>query len=168
MFSSYPPKRNSSPSPEAPATLYSSSVHQPIDKKASKRREKYKETTDPTKVTLFILFLALLYWLLPIPSPFSIYTRASKNKFVNNCNCNSNQLDSRTMPWQKTFALSSRTKGCHLITSEVQKEISEGLKGVKVSLIAMSGIGRVGIERGTGRSKARGEEKTFFILDRIP
>lgn len=34
--------------------------------------------------------------------------------------------------WQTTFTLSSRTKGCHLVTNEVSGHIQEGLKGVKV------------------------------------
>lgn len=37
------------------------------------------------------------------------------------------------MPFQKTFSLASRGKGCHLVTDEVMKNIQEGLKGTKVS-----------------------------------
>ncbi|KAL1708695.1 hypothetical protein EV121DRAFT_196210 [Schizophyllum commune] len=37
------------------------------------------------------------------------------------------------MGWQKTFSLSRRAKGCHLVTDEVQAQIKDGLKGVKVS-----------------------------------
>uniref|UniRef100_D8PQS0 Secondary thiamine-phosphate synthase enzyme n=1 Tax=Schizophyllum commune (strain H4-8 / FGSC 9210) TaxID=578458 RepID=D8PQS0_SCHCM len=37
------------------------------------------------------------------------------------------------MGWQKTFSLSRRSKGCHLVTSEVQAQIKDGLKDVKVS-----------------------------------
>ena len=99
---SYPPQQ------KEPETLYSKSVHSPLDKKHSKRRSKYSQVTDPSKVTYCILILALLYWLLPIPSPFSIYKRSTRNNFLNNC-CNSNsQLESIRMPgWQKTFTLSS-------------------------------------------------------------
>ena len=38
------------------------------------------------------------------------------------------------MGWQKTFSLSRRAKGCHLVTDEVQAQIKDGLKGVKVSV----------------------------------
>ena len=40
------------------------------------------------------------------------------------------------MGWQKTFSLSRRAKGCHLVTDEVQAQIKDGLKGVKVSIYA--------------------------------
>lgn len=37
------------------------------------------------------------------------------------------------MPWQKTFSLAKRSKGCHLITDEVTHHLSEGLRSTKVS-----------------------------------
>jgi len=36
------------------------------------------------------------------------------------------------MPWQKTFSLGKRSKGCHLVTDEIVGHISEGLKDTKV------------------------------------
>ncbi|KAL1670596.1 hypothetical protein GGF50DRAFT_93450 [Schizophyllum commune] len=39
------------------------------------------------------------------------------------------------MGWQKTFSLSRRAKGCHLVTDEVQTQIKDGLKGVKVGML---------------------------------
>ncbi|KAK0569113.1 hypothetical protein OC861_001253 [Tilletia horrida] len=39
------------------------------------------------------------------------------------------------MGWQKTFALASRSKGCHLIQQEVEREIREGIKDVKVGML---------------------------------
>ena len=36
------------------------------------------------------------------------------------------------MPWQKTFSLAKRSKGCHLITEEVTHHLSEGLRNTKV------------------------------------
>jgi len=39
------------------------------------------------------------------------------------------------MPWQKTFSLSKRSKGCHLITDEVNHHISEGLRNTKVGML---------------------------------
>ncbi|KIS71116.1 uncharacterized protein UMAG_11851 [Mycosarcoma maydis] len=41
------------------------------------------------------------------------------------------------MPWQKQFTLSSRSKGCHLITNEVMPHLEEGLKGVKVGILTL-------------------------------
>ncbi|PWN43942.1 hypothetical protein IE81DRAFT_299832 [Ceraceosorus guamensis] len=39
------------------------------------------------------------------------------------------------MPWQKTFTLASRGKGCHLVTSEVVKQIDEGLRKTDVGIL---------------------------------
>lgn len=36
------------------------------------------------------------------------------------------------MPWQKTFSLAKRSKGCYLITEEVTHHLSEGLRNTKV------------------------------------
>ncbi|KAL1683852.1 hypothetical protein EV122DRAFT_257567 [Schizophyllum commune] len=42
------------------------------------------------------------------------------------------------MGWQKTFSLPRRAKGCHLVTDEVQAQIKDGLKGVKVSMNSLT------------------------------
>jgi len=39
------------------------------------------------------------------------------------------------MPWQKTFTLTQRSKGCYLVTSEVVQNISEGLKDVTIGML---------------------------------
>ncbi|KAK0198365.1 hypothetical protein F5146DRAFT_1019383 [Armillaria mellea] len=39
------------------------------------------------------------------------------------------------MGWQKTFTLSRRSKGCHLITDEVRSNIKEGLEGVSAGML---------------------------------
>ncbi|KAI5451124.1 hypothetical protein NCC49_002000 [Naganishia albida] len=39
------------------------------------------------------------------------------------------------MPWQKTFSLSPRSKGCHLVTKEVESSIKEGLQGCKIGIL---------------------------------
>ncbi|KAF8496658.1 hypothetical protein JB92DRAFT_3084708 [Gautieria morchelliformis] len=39
------------------------------------------------------------------------------------------------MPWQKTFSLAKRSKGCHLITEEVTHHLSEGLRGTKIGIL---------------------------------
>lgn len=38
------------------------------------------------------------------------------------------------MGWQKTFSLSKRAKGCHLVTEEVLAQINPGLQGVEVRI----------------------------------
>ena len=40
------------------------------------------------------------------------------------------------MGWQKTFTLSRRAKGCHLVTDEIAHHIQDGLKDVKVRRFA--------------------------------
>ena len=49
------------------------------------------------------------------------------------------------MGWQKTFTLSRRTKGCHLITDDVLAEIEPGLKDVQVSLLLFAAISVQGL-----------------------
>ncbi|KAF8310970.1 hypothetical protein DL93DRAFT_2032036, partial [Clavulina sp. PMI_390] len=39
------------------------------------------------------------------------------------------------MPWQKTFSLARRSKGCYLVTSEVVQQISDGLKDVPIGIL---------------------------------
>ncbi|KAI1793942.1 hypothetical protein LXA43DRAFT_999015, partial [Ganoderma leucocontextum] len=39
------------------------------------------------------------------------------------------------MGWQKTFTLARRSKGCHLVTDEVQAQIEPGLRGVQVGVL---------------------------------
>lgn len=39
------------------------------------------------------------------------------------------------MPWQTEFVLSSRTKGIHLVTDEVQNAIADGLRNTQVGLL---------------------------------
>jgi hypothetical protein len=39
-----------------------------------------------------------------------------------------------SMAWQKTFTLSRKRKGCHLVTEEIVSHIQPGLLGVEASL----------------------------------
>ncbi|KAJ3719823.1 hypothetical protein EV361DRAFT_970046 [Lentinula raphanica] len=39
------------------------------------------------------------------------------------------------MGWQRTFTLGQRSKGCHLVTSEVVSQIQSGLKDVQVGML---------------------------------
>ncbi|KAK0519799.1 hypothetical protein OC834_006752 [Tilletia horrida] len=42
------------------------------------------------------------------------------------------------MGWQKEFKLASRSKGFHLIQKEVEREVAEGIKDVKVGMLFLS------------------------------
>ncbi|TFK57179.1 hypothetical protein OE88DRAFT_1618558 [Heliocybe sulcata] len=39
------------------------------------------------------------------------------------------------MTWQKTFSLTKRAKGCHLVTEEVLNHIQPGLRDVKAGML---------------------------------
>ncbi|KAF8527977.1 hypothetical protein BU17DRAFT_73642 [Hysterangium stoloniferum] len=39
------------------------------------------------------------------------------------------------MPWQKSFSLSKRSKGVHLVTDEVAQHITEGLQNTKIGIL---------------------------------
>jgi len=39
------------------------------------------------------------------------------------------------MGWQKTFMLSKRAKGCHLVTDEILNQISLGLQDVQIGML---------------------------------
>ncbi|KAI0932009.1 hypothetical protein AcV7_000762 [Taiwanofungus camphoratus] len=39
------------------------------------------------------------------------------------------------MGWQKTFTLARRSKGCHLVTTEILQHIQPGLNGVQVGVL---------------------------------
>lgn len=115
------------------STLYSTSPHQKKDKTLRKR---YNSTsyTDPFHVIVFILLVSLFcIWkpnLIPFSSKLGITSLTNTAK-KHRCSCSIEDSPS-SMVWQKTFTLPSASRGCHLITSQVEKEISEGLKGCKV------------------------------------
>jgi len=39
------------------------------------------------------------------------------------------------MPWQTEFTLGRRSKGCHLVTQEVQQHIQRGLEQTKIGML---------------------------------
>ncbi|KAF9473117.1 hypothetical protein BDN70DRAFT_867730 [Pholiota conissans] len=39
------------------------------------------------------------------------------------------------MAWQKTFTLSKRAKGCHLVTDEILNNIRPGIENVKIGML---------------------------------
>ncbi|KAJ9477695.1 hypothetical protein PHBOTO_001263 [Pseudozyma hubeiensis] len=141
MPSSYPP----SPPPrtsDSESTLYSQSPHVPIDKREARRRLKAQhragQYADPTWVVLFVLASAILYWILPIPGIFEfLYRKRHTCRCSTTTNAAATVALKPTMPWQKQFTLSSRSKGCHLVTNEVMPHLEEGLKGVKIGMLTL-------------------------------
>lgn len=135
-FVDSPPQRSTSGTAQArladtlsAQTLYESSPHRKKDEQHRFRSSRY---TDPSSVLLVVLLLGLLVWILPTtswlgfrrtPPVCSVYQHHAHPII---------DYSAGSMPWQKEFTLSSRGKGCHLVTNEVQREISEGLKGCKV------------------------------------
>lgn len=110
-------------------TLYANSPHRKKDEQHKFRSSRY---TDPSSVLLVVLILGVLVWILPTTSWLGL-RRAPPVCSV--CQHHAHpiaQSPTHNMPWQKEFTLSSRGKGCHLVTNEVQREISEGLKDCKV------------------------------------
>ncbi|KAE8224580.1 hypothetical protein CF326_g8010 [Tilletia indica] len=155
-FSYPPPPRRRSPPPRRPA--FTPRPGGRLDR----FRRKY---TDPTFFLIALLLLFLLSFVVPIPLPFfadsyqvfhggrsaSIAKRSPPPPVVpcepiirdcapsdSACSSPASVITARSsseMGWQKTFALASRSKGCHLIQKEVEREISEGIKDVKVGML---------------------------------
>lgn len=44
------------------------------------------------------------------------------------------------MGWQKTFTLSKRAKGCHLVTDEILSQIRPGLQDVQASSVQLKDL----------------------------
>lgn len=131
--SSYPPPPRRQPDS---STLYESSPHTTKDQLL--RRRNHSSHTDPFHVVIVILLLGLFLTWQPRFIPFSSSLGLSSPSTRNRCSCTS--PDSPTsMVWQKTFTLPSASKGCHLVTNVVEKEISEGLKGCKVRRSRLAG-----------------------------
>lgn len=75
----------------------------------------------------------------PAPAPAS----ASRGTFTTSTLADSSTtttspvVTQRVMPAQKTFTLASRGKGCHLVQSEVEREIGDMLRGVQVGILTL-------------------------------
>ena len=41
------------------------------------------------------------------------------------------------MPWQTSFTLARRSKGCYLVTSEIEKQIAEGLRQTPIGILQL-------------------------------
>lgn len=161
--STYPPAPQRRPSPPLSpsssrsgsppgATLYGRSPHRHRDTLFRRRRERFNCGLDPLHVVALIVLAGILLASRPellspdtYLRPFS--TRPSptlrpcdlpsqRNGKRAKCDCSHCSQDT-IMVWQKTFTLPSASKGCHLVTPAVEREISDGVKGVKAGLITL-------------------------------
>lgn len=156
-----PPRRKAYAPDESPlddaATLYANSPYAQADAhrrerqaKAEERRRAYGERhplffgtarkiRNPNVLTLVIILLGLAYVFLPLSSIRGLWpTRGPVPSRATNLPDTIPAFSrSSIMPAQKTFTLSSRTKGCHLVQSEVEGEIRDLLRGVKAGILTL-------------------------------
>lgn len=156
-----PPRRKAYSPDESPlddaATLYANSPYAQADAhrrerqaKADERRRAYGERhplffgtarkiRNPNVLTLVIILLGLAYVFLPLSSIRGLWpTRGPIPSRVTNLPDTIPAFSrSSIMPAQKTFTLSSRTKGCHLVQSEIEGEIRDLLRGVKAGILTL-------------------------------
>lgn len=105
-------------------TLYHRSPHAGTDRIWQKRRRRVNCGLDPLHVVGLIVLAYFVYAFVPFSFPFN----------------RSPAVASRTgndMVWQRTFTLPSASKGCHLVTPSVEREIAQGLQGVKAGLVTL-------------------------------
>jgi len=139
MRTAYPPSADAadeSPLAHA-ATLYASSPHARIDERHRVRREWYgprsklffgrSRRVDPTTIMLMIVVFGLLWIFVPWQS---VWSHGHRSHALHAPERPTTIV--QVMPGQKTFTLSSRGKGCHLVQAEVEHELHDLLRGVKV------------------------------------
>lgn len=114
-----------SPESSAASTLYSASPHLKVDV----RNRRSRHYSDPTWVLLAVLSLGFLFWCWPSISKSPIKRGLPSNVLSPHVEY------TPKMPWQTTFSLASRGKGCHLIQDEVIKNVSPGIQGVKAGVL---------------------------------
>ena len=138
------PTRDETPLYEA-ATLYAQSPHVHADRRERARRERRsqygprhvflfgraKRVAEPMYLVLAVLLLGLL-WIVTRTSPAS--TTLSSPPPAATAYFSTTPP---SMPSQKTFTLASRGKGCHLVQSEVEREISDMIRGVQVGILTL-------------------------------
>lgn len=160
MAQSYPPRdaagaqgRDAGASQES--TLYSASPHVQLDQKSrdreARRQDRRREfghgsplfwgrasrIHNPTLITIAIIALGFVLVLMPKKSaglwPSGTSSRPTSLTTTTPIPVpEHNSLKTSLMPAQKLFTLSSRTKGCHLVQHEVEAELRDILRGVKV------------------------------------
>lgn len=117
-------------------TLYSQSPHHKEDFLFRKRRARVNCGLDPLHVVALIVLLGFV--LSFNPSILSYHTYLAPFKRQDSVQTRSHlQSQEERMVWQKTFTLPSASKGCHLVTPSVEREINEGLRNTKAGLLTL-------------------------------
>jgi len=119
-----------------PDTLYSQSPHNNEDHIYRKRRARVNCGLDPLHVVALIVLAGFILSFNPGILSYHTYTKPFKRQTTNNLQSRSDLIQSK-MVWQKTFTLPSASKGCHLVTPSVEREIHEGLRNVKAGLLTL-------------------------------
>ena len=135
---------------EASATLYANSPYAEADAARRKRRadadarrRRYGERhplffgtarkiRNPNVLTLFIVLLGIAYVFVPLSTLRALVPTRSRGP-----RAGGGVSYPSIMPAQKTFTLNARTKGCHLVQSEVEREISDMIRGVQVGILTL-------------------------------
>ncbi|WFC99746.1 Rho GTPase activating protein [Malassezia yamatoensis] len=157
-MSAYPPtgpdktpyEANESPLTDS-STLYERSPYASMDAarrkrkaEAESRRKAYgerhplffgtaRQIRNPNLLTLLIIMLGIAYVYLPLSSVRSWLPRYSSPISRASAGISTTSI----MPAQKTFTLNARTKGCHLVQSEVESELRDILKPVKAGILTL-------------------------------
>ncbi|WFD06359.1 Rho GTPase activating protein [Malassezia vespertilionis] len=93
-----------------------------------------RRIADPSLLTVLVLLLGLAYVFLPFGSLFGRYGDAARGGFFPSTIIS---IGAPNMPAQKTFTLGARTKGCHLVQSEVDAEVRDIMRGVKAGILTL-------------------------------
>lgn len=136
---------------EAEATLYAASPHHAADELLRRRRERKAQygrshavlvgpshRINPTYLMLAVLVLGFSYlvWRAALPARGGRGTLRATPPWTTTPTVTCTVPD-KTMVSQKTFTLSSRSKGCHLVQAEVEHELRDMLKGVQAGVLTL-------------------------------
>lgn len=135
---------------EASATLYANSPYAEADAARRKRRadadarrRRYGERhplffgtarkiRNPNVLTLFIVLLGIAYVFVPLSTLRALVPTRSRGP-----RAGGGVSYPSIMPAQKTFTLNARTKGCHLVQSEIESELRDILRPVKAGILTL-------------------------------
>jgi len=127
------------------ATLYATSPHVHVDDRERARRARRAQygrrsllywgpasQISPTWLLSLVLVLGVLWVLWSRPGPARVAGPPAEGAPPPSI-----PVCAPRMPAQKTFTLSSRSKGCHLVQDEVEREVRDMLRGVQVGLLTL-------------------------------
>ena len=131
------------------ATLYAASPHVHVDERERAkraRRAQYGQRSlffwgpasqiSPTWLLSLVLVLGVLWALWPRPAPARV-AGPPPAEVAAPVPAPSIPVCVPRTPAQKTFTLASRSKGCHLVQDEVEREVRDMLRGVQVGLLTL-------------------------------